>query len=219
MKKNIVIISIVIISSFLLTLFILNRESIYKKLEEKANIIIENMKDAKQIKKYQKEGFVVLKDLSVWRLLSEDDTTVTLISAYPLSSEGKIDKEDPFLMSYNESCLEDCNVIEKESDLNSFIAKKFLEPLINKFKVEKSNTFITRLATLEDLKSLGCDIDNLTCKDAPSWLVEYPFWTSATIAETNEVFIVDNDKTIKSYNANEKAYVRVVIQIDKKNIY
>lgn len=219
MKKNIVIISIVIISSFLLTLFILNRESIYKKLEEKANIIIENMKDAKQIKKYQKEGFVVLKDLSVWRLLSEDDTTVTLISAYPLSSEGKIDKEDPFLMSYNESCLEDCNVIEKESDLNSFIAKKFLEPLINKFKVEKSDTFITRLATLEDLKSLGCDIDNLTCKDAPSWLVEYPFWTSATIAETNEVFIVDNDKTIKSYNANEKAYVRVVIQIDKKNIY
>jgi len=219
MKKNISIILIIIIGSFLLTLFILNGESIYKKIEEKANVILKDMKETKQIKKYQKEGFVVLKDLSIWHLLSEDDNTVTLISAYPINSEGKIDKEDPFLISYSESCLEDCNIIEKESDLNSFIAKKFLEPLINKFKVEKSDTFITRLVTLEDLKSLGCDIDNLTCKDAPNWLVEFPFWTSGAISETNEVFIVDKDKTIKSYNANEKAYVRVVIQIDKKNIY
>lgn len=219
MKKNISIILIIIVGCFLLTLFFLNGKTIYKTLEDRANLMLEDMRKRKKINQYKSKGYVVLKDESIWYSLDENEDTVTLISAYPLDSDGKINEKNPILKTYNESCLEDCNIIEKESDFSSFIAKKFLEPLINKLGVENSKNIVIRQITIDDLKKLGCDIEHLTCDEAPSWLSEYPFWTSTVISGTNNVFIVDKDKTIKEYPANEKAYVRVVLITSKENIY
>lgn len=222
MKKNIYIIVCIVAFSILFSILLLKGSiiipNIYKTLKQNADTVLEEMKEKKQIVKNQKKGYIVLKDGSIWYKIKEENNILTLISAYPLNEDGLLD-ENPYLISFHKNCFENCNISEKESELIPFISKKFLEPLINKLGKKESEGIITRYVTLEDLKILGCDIDNLDCTSAPSWLSEFPIWTSSTIEGSNKVFILDTDKKIKEYEANKKAYLRVVLITDKKNVY
>lgn len=222
MKKNTFIIILIILLSVLFSILLLKGKTIipniYETLKQNATNMLEEMNEKKQMMKNQKEGYIVLKDGSIWHKIKEENNRLTLISAYPLNEEGKID-ENPSLISYHENCFEGCNVSEKESKLISSVSKKFLETMINKLGKPESEEIITRHITLEDLKILGCNLDDLDCTSAPSWLSEFPIWTSATIEGSNKLFIVDTDKKIKEYEANKKAYFRIVLITDKKNVY
>ena len=219
MKKNINIIFIIIISSVFFSVMLLKGDVIYKILQDKADIMIEDMKNKKDIKKYKREGYVVLKDGSLWYKIEEDKNKVTLINAYPLNENGKITKDNLLSTAYNKNCLENCDISKEESKLIPMISKKFLEPLINVIGKEKSESIVIRQVSLTDLEKLGCDVDSLSCEKAPDWLSEYPFWTNVTITGTNKVFIVDKDKKIKEYGSNLDAYVRFVLITDKINVY
>jgi len=219
MKKNINIIFIIIISSVIFSVMLLKGDVIYKILQDKADIMIEDMKNKKDIKKYKREGYVVLKDGSLWYKIEEDKNKVTLINAYPLNENGKITKDNLLSTAYNKNCLENCDISKEESKLIPMISKKFLEPLINVIGRKDSESIVIRQVSLDDLKKIGCDINNLTCENAPSWVSEYPFWTNITIIGTNKVLIVDKDKKIKEQASNMEAYVRFVLVTDKINIY
>lgn len=219
MKKSISIIFIVILFSVFFSVMLLKGNVIYNVLEDKANVMLENMKNLKDIKKHKRMGYVVLKDGSLWYKIEEDKNKVTLINAYPLNETGKITNDDLMTTPYNKSCLENCDISKEENKIIPIISKRFLEPLINVIGKEKSESIVIRQVSLTDLEKLGCDVDSLSCEKAPDWLSEYPFWTNVTITGTNKVFIVDKDKKIKEYGSNLDAYVRFVLITDKINVY
>lgn len=218
MKKNIITIIVIIVGSIFLSLLLLKGPNLVERVNESAKVMLENMRKQKEIKKLEKKGYIVLKDGTLWYKMKEEGDMVTLISAFPLSKDGKIKEGEPYYLSYQSECEKGCNIFEKESDLISFVGETFFSNFIETVGKENSQESVVRHVTIDDLKNLGCDTDNLTCKDAPSWLTTNDFWTSITIEGTNEVFVVTKEKEMKTYPATDKATVRLVFTTNKKNV-
>lgn len=182
--------------------------------------------------------------------ISSTDDTVTMLSKYNLYVGGSYDgttytaygteatgKQDSSMTGYNPSTSTAAGSLAYSSSAywtntvtypaNVFNSNSNLyTPVINYKNYIKTlgiTPIDSRLITFEELKSLGCDIDNKTCTNSNyKFLYSTSYWTG-TAYDKNYIYRIRLDGTYSSsgfsYSNNWGYGVRPVITIYKNNTY
>lgn len=106
---------------------------------------------------------------------------------------------------------------------NIFDSNSFLYEPVQNYKTYLKNTLgktsiDARLITYEELISLGCSEDDLTCESAPSWVYSTYYWT-ASAYDSSSVWRVGSDGYFDvNYFGDTDLGLRPVITISKSDI-
>ena len=104
------------------------------------------------------------------------------------------------------------------SSTNSTYSGSIVEGYVNNYKTYLTNTGLdissARLITKAELEKLGCNEDDYSCSDAPSWVYSTSYW-SGTAGGTSYVWGVNSDAFFSDddYDRDDVLGVRPVIEI------
>lgn len=138
---------------------------------------------------------------------------------------------------YYECPEEDDNGIncsmKMSNDYNKSVAKQYFDNIyidrLGKDNLKEINGYYVRLVTVGELESLGCDTEERSCEEAPSWLMGNLSWTMSPTTETptNDASKADvyafgldwsGKNVIGQYGVGSTLNVRPVINIYKNKI-
>lgn len=172
---------------------------------------------------FNNEKWNVIKDST-----ENDDYVVVLKSSSLKALDGKPYYECP---PEDDNGL-NCNM-KMSNDYKDSVPKKYFEETyinqLGKENLKEVNNYFIRLITIEELKELGCDINNYTCKEAPTWLISnvdswsmsYTTDTPTTNADKASVYSYGNDgygDDIGMCGVGSTLTVRPVINLLKSSI-
>ena len=167
-----------------------------------------------------------------FNVISQTDTTVTMLAQYNLGTDYR-QNSIPYAVSGTPSYVNMKSPggwgsvsVATEIDLYTYSLDVvvYLDNYVNYLKEKTKISDITgTLITVKELGNLDCSIDvnyssyDMTCDSSiyASWLISNQFWLtrSATVADSNDFWAVDNEGQIMSSDLGGRGGVRPVITV------
>ena len=140
---------------------------------------------------------VCIKD-ECFYIISNDGSKVTMLSKYNLYVGGKFEKstwtaygdeatgkQDSTMLGFVSSGQPYLGVTAF-SNTNSTYAGSIVEGYVNNYNTYLATLGVTpmeaRLITYDELVSLGCSEDDMSCSKAPSWVYSTSYWTGSNVS-------------------------------------
>lgn len=122
--------------------------------------------------------------------------------------------------------------MKMSNDYNKSVAKQYFDNIyidkLGKDNLKEIDGYYIRLITVGELESLGCDIEEQSCEEAPSWLISNLSWTMSPTTETptNDASIASvyafgtdlSGNVIGQYGVGSTLNVRPVINVYKTKL-
>lgn len=175
-------------------------------------------------------GSVVAIGNEQFYVFDKENGNVKLLSMYNLRVGNSVDEEWNVTPLTNTTGIQDSEArgyVEGEipfigttafSNTNSTYSGSIVEGYVNNYKTYLTNMGAdissARLITKAELEKLGCNEDDYSCSDAPSWVYSTSYW-SGSARDTDFVWIVNSFATFDGdyYSDDIPHGVRPVIEI------
>ncbi len=97
---------------------------------------------------------------------------------------------------------------------NKSLIYNYNEDYLNYLKNDFSNIKLIRLIKQEELVNLGCNLEDKTCINAPSWVYDRTYWTGTACSASGIMTVYElGDFHLTSYDLANNLGVRPVIEI------
>ena len=165
-------------------------------------------------------------------VIGKENGNVKLLSMYNLRVGNSVDDELNVTPLTNTTGIQDSEArgyVDGEypfigttafSNTNSTYSGSIVEGYVNNYKTYLTNMGVdissARLITKAELEKLGCNEDDYSCSDAPSWVYSTSYWSGSAF-DTSSVWTVDSNAGFDDYNfyADDAFGVRPVIEISE----
>lgn len=145
---------------------------------------------------FHNEQWYVIKDSK-----STDDYVVVIKATNLSSLNGKTYYECPIEDDNGINCSMKMSNDYRDSAIKKYFDETYID-LLGRENLKEIDKHYIRLITIEELKDLGCNIDNKSCENSPSWLLSNSrFWT---MSHTTEVPTMDaSEANVYSFGKDE----------------
>lgn len=177
-------------------------------------------------------GSVVAIGNEQFYVIGKENGNVKLLSMYNLRVGNSVDEGWKVTPLTNTTGIQDSEArgyVDGEypfigttafSNKNSTYSGSIVEGYVNSYKTYLTNMGVdissARLITKAELEKLGCNEDDNSCSDAPSWVYSTSYW-SGSASDTNDVWDVDSNADFDNgdFSNDSKVGVRPVIEISE----
>ena len=178
------------------------------------------------------EGSIVAIGNEQFYVIGKENGNVKLLSMYNLRVGNSVDEGWKVTPLTNTTGIQDSEArgyVDGEypfigttalSNTNSTYSGSIVEGYVNSYKTYLTNMGVdissARLITKAELEKLGCNEDDNSCSDAPSWVYSTSYW-SGSAYDANRVWSVNSDANFdfSIYNYGSAFGVRPVIEISE----
>ena len=178
------------------------------------------------------EGSIVAIGNEQFYVIGKESGNIKLLSMYNLRVGNSVDEGWKVTPLTNTTGIQDSEArgyVDGEypfigttafSNTNSTYSGSIVEGYVNSYKTYLTNMGVdissARLITKAELEKLGCNEDDNSCSDAPSWVYSTSYW-SGSAYDANRVWSVNSDANFdfSIYNYGSAFGVRPVIEISE----